>query len=198
MAEYAIRAEGLCKRFGELEILRDVSLELPATGVTMLTGPSGRGKTTLLMILAGLLEPDAGRVDAAPGLRRAMVFQEDRLLEGVTARRNVELVLRGARAARSEAAGFALARVGLEADADRRLGEFSGGMKRRVALARALAPQAGLILLDEPFAGLDDGTKEYIFQALREAAQAASLLVVTHDLRDAGALGAARVVELGH
>ncbi|MCL2031273.1 MAG: ATP-binding cassette domain-containing protein, partial [Oscillospiraceae bacterium] len=100
MTEYSIRAEGLYKRFGEPELLRGVSLELPLTGVSALMGPSGCGKTTLLLILAGLLEPDAGRVEAAAGLRRAMVFQDDRLPESAAVRYNVELPLRGARAAR--------------------------------------------------------------------------------------------------
>ena len=201
MTTHSIRAGGLCKRFGELEVLRGVSLELPMAGVTALTGPSGCGKTTLLMILAGLLEPDAGCMQAVPDLRRAMVFQEDRLLEGAAARYNVELVLRGTRAARTETALRALHRVGLEEAAARRAGELSGGMKRRVALARALAAldgyNSGLLLLDEPFSGLDDDTRAHILETLRETARDAALLIVTHDHRDAEELGAGQVIQLG-
>lgn len=186
-----LNAQGLYKAFNGHEVLRDVSLELPDRGVTALTGPSGCGKTTLLHILAGLLKPDRGTVELAPGVCLSMVFQEDRLLEWATAEQNVALGVRAAsRKARTELALRALDSVGLAAAARQRVSEMSGGMKRRVALARALAAGGHLILLDEPFQGLDDATKEDVMETLRRTAQHASILLVTHDDREIQALDA--------
>lgn len=185
-----LKARGLCKAFQGREVLRDVSLDVGERGVTALMGPSGCGKTTLLLLAAGLLKPDKGTVEYAPGLRLSMVFQEDRLLEWATARQNVALPLRGTRSDRAGRASEALTRVGLGGVMDQRVHEMSGGMKRRVALARALAADGGLLLLDEPFQGLDDGTRADVLAALKEASLRVPLLLVTHDERDAAALEA--------
>lgn len=186
-----LKAQGLCKSFNGHEVLRDVSLELPERGVTALTGPSGCGKTTLLHILAGLLKPDSGTVELASGARLSMVFQEDRLLEWATAEQNAAIVVRAAsRRARTERALRALDSVGLLVTARQSVSEMSGGMKRRVALARALAAEGQLLLLDEPFQGLDDATKEAVMDTLRRTARDTSILLVTHDDREIQALDA--------
>jgi len=184
--------------------------ELPAEGgpVTVLFGPSGAGKTTVLRALAGLDRPDAGRIafggetwlDTARGIevppqrrRVGLLFQEHALFPHLTVRANVSYGLgglpRAARAARVEEA-LALAGVGPELVA-RRPSALSGGQRQRVALARALAPSPRLLLLDEPLSSLDAPAREELRSALRHAIRAAGApaLVVTHDRVEALALG---------
>ena len=145
-----ISVENITIRFGEKTVLDGLSLSVPAHGLTYLAGPSGRGKTTLLRVLAGLLVPETGRVEL-PG-RPVLLFQEDRLFPGRTARQQVEAVL--PRHRRREADRW-LELVELSDAADLLPGELSGGMARRLALARALAVEGDVLLLDEPFAGVD-------------------------------------------
>lgn len=140
--------------YGEKEVFRAVSLPFPEKGVVCLCGASGGGKTTLLRLLAGLEQPSSGRITGLSGKRIAMLFQEDRLLPWLSAADNVAAALKGddayARALR------ALEEVGLSEVAQERPSALSGGMRRRVAIARALAFEGDVLLLDEPFNGLDE------------------------------------------
>ena len=159
-----MRLENVFFSYGDKRILKDFSLALPDTGVTALSGPSGCGKTTLLRLLAGLIPPESGRVQA-PGLEKtAVLFQEDRLLPGFTAATQIRAVLpKGA-----EVKAY-LEAVGLAAEADSPVEALSGGMKRRVALARALAyaGDKSLLLLDEPFTGVDADNARRVMARLR-------------------------------
>ncbi len=159
-----MRLENASFSYGDKVILDGFSLSLPDEGVTALSGPSGCGKTTLLRLLAGLLTPESGSVDA-PGLARtAILFQEDRLLPAFSAAAQLKAVLpRGA-----EVVDY-LDAVGLASEADSPVEALSGGMKRRVALARALAyaGDKSLLLLDEPFTGVDAGNARRIMARLR-------------------------------
>ena len=159
-----MRLENVSFSYGDKVILDGFSLSLPDEGVTALSGPSGCGKTTLLRLLAGLLTPESGSVDA-PGLARtAILFQEDRLLPAFSAAAQLKAVLpRGA-----EVVDY-LDAVGLASEADSPVEALSGGMKRRVALARALAyaGDKSLLLLDEPFTGVDAGNARRIMARLR-------------------------------
>lgn len=157
-----IRGENITVRFGDKTVLDDFMLTVPAQGLTLLSGPSGAGKTTLLRVLAGLLVPETGTV-TLPG-RPVLLFQEDRLFPGRTARQQVEAVLPKAR--RREAEGW-LELVELSGDGDKLPGELSGGMARRTALARALAVEGEVCLLDEPFAGVDPARAGRILDRLR-------------------------------
>lgn len=176
--------------YGEKPILFNVSLDLPKTGVTCLTGKSGCGKTTLLRLLCGLETPQAGEMTDRPS-RPAVVFQEDRLLPWETALENVALPLGNAPDAKTRAKK-ALDAVGLSEEEQARLPKaLSGGQQRRVALARALAlPDADALLLDEPFTGLDEDRVEAVAALLREAAKDKPVLVITHDSEDAKRLDA--------
>ncbi len=171
-------------RFGEKTVLEDFSLALPDRGVLCLSGPSGCGKTTLLRVLCGLETPVCGSVTT--GGPCAVVFQEDRLLPWLNAEMNLSVAtgISGAEAAQW------LRRVGLEAEAKSLPGSLSGGMCRRVAIARALAAKSSLLLLDEPFQGLDPGIRAQIYPLILEAAQQKPVVLVTHHREEAEALGA--------
>ena len=151
--------------YGEKRVFRAVSLSLPERGVTALVGPSGCGKTTLLRLLARLEQPQGGTVDAPGPDQIAILFQEDRLLPGLTARAQIDLI-------RPQGLGSLhwLRAVGLEAEAEHDPASFSGGMRRRLALARCLAygQDKALLLLDEPFTGVDPGRIQSLSALIRK------------------------------
>ena len=175
----------VCKSFGDTPVLQNLSTVLPAGQITCLMGPSGCGKTTLVNILLGLLPADSGTITGLPR-RLSAVFQEDRLLEEFSATLN---------------AGFAspklpratvrshLQAVGLADAADSPAGTLSGGMKRRVAIVRAVLATADFLVLDEPFKGLDDDTRRLVMEYLMAKTRGKTLLVVTHSEREAATLG---------
>lgn len=176
----SITLSNICKAYGERRVLRSVTLDIPQ-GVTCLMGPSGCGKTTLLRILTGLEAPDCGEITGVPA-RIAMVFQEDRLVDSLTVRANLRLALGGGY---DPAGAQALLNELDLPDALRRtVGELSGGMKRRVALARALLYDVPLLVLDEPFKGLDETTARQCMDALARRAAGRAVLLVTHDAQE--------------
>lgn len=146
------RLERVSVSFGDKAVLDDFSLTLPDRGLTALAGPSGCGKTTLLRVLAGLQRPDAGTVAGVAPRRTAPLFQENRLLPWRTAEQHITDVL--PRERRGEAEKW-LALAELAGEGAALPAQFSGGMQRRLALARALALGGDWYLLDEPFAGVD-------------------------------------------
>lgn len=148
--------------FGEKAVLNRFSLELPAEGITALSGPSGCGKTTLLRVLAGLQPVEGGTVVVPE--RPTLLFQENRLLPWRTVEQHIADVL--PRARRGEAPRW-LELAELEGEEKNYPGQLSGGMGRRLALARALACGGGLYLLDEPFTGVDAGRAERILARVR-------------------------------
>ena len=175
--------QGLTKYYGALRVPDGFSLALPARGRVCLFGPSGCGKTTLLRLLCGLDHADGGTISGLEGRRTAVVFQEDRLLPWRTALENVSLVLHGPDAA--ETARRHLSAFGLADAAGKYPDALSGGMRRRVALARAAAYGGELLLLDEPFQGLDAAAKQTAMTYLRQRFAHALILLVTHDPSEA-------------
>jgi ABC-type nitrate/sulfonate/bicarbonate transport system ATPase subunit len=174
-----IRIIHLNKSFDSRPIILDLNLDLPESGIIALSGPSGCGKTTLLHLLAGVLRPDSGSIEGLAPNRISMVFQEDRLLPWLSAAENIALVL-----ADSGQACLWLDRMQLADWADHYPAELSGGMRRRIALARALAFASDLLLLDEPFLGMDAELKQSLDALIRETARIRPVLLVTHDLSD--------------
>lgn len=171
-------------------VLRDFSCAFPDTGVTCLTGPSGCGKTTVLRLLAGLETPASGSIANRPA-RISFMFQEDRLLPWATAEENVSLVLNTPDA--GDVAETWLDAVGLS-DVHTDLPDaLSGGMQRRVALARALAAPSDLLLLDEPFTGLDRALTQTLAGLIRVAAEQKPVIMVTHNAEEIALLGAAQI-----
>ena len=189
-----ITGEHLWKSYGGVEVLRDVSLTVTEAEPVCLMAPSGAGKTTLLRILMGLERPDRGKVTAPPGCRWAAVFQEDRLLEHLDAMGNLRFAL--GPALEAERARTLLEELGLGEAGTKQVRDYSGGMKRRLALARALLAPSDALALDEPFTGLDGESRLRCLAAVERLAAGRVLLLASHDADDALALGA-RVAALG-
>jgi NitT/TauT family transport system ATP-binding protein len=186
---------GVTKRYDDHAVLAGVRLVLDPNSVTALTGPNGVGKTTLARLLLGLESPDSGTIDGVAGLRRAAVFQEDRLCGHLDAVANVRLVLDRDQRASAEQE---LALAGLSSEhLSKPVSELSGGQRRRVAIARAMAARASLVVLDEPFTGLDADTKPAVMEYVRKRLVGRTALLITHDPAEAKSLGA-RVVTLRH
>ncbi len=193
MAEPLIRFTGVGKTYGRSEdpVMQGVDLEVAAGELVAIIGPSGCGKSTLLNLLAGLTEVTEGSIELSrDDLRSAYVFQNPRLLPWRSVRRNVEFGLEqvgttGADArARAEAA---LDLVHLSGHGDKYPHQLSGGMQQRAALARGLALEPGLLLLDEPFGALDALTRSYLQEELLGIVSAlgTTTLLVTHDIDEA-------------
>lgn len=183
----SIAFETVSFSYGKTVVLNEVTWHLPDHGVVCLWGASGCGKTTALRLLAGLEKPVGGTVSGVG--RVAMVFQEDRLLPWRTALQNVTLTGVGETSARE-----ILATLGLtEQEMGTHPVHLSGGQQRRVALARALAAESDILLLDEPFNGLDEGTWQDVVPLIKKAAETRPVVLVTHIREQAQDLDAAVV-----
>lgn len=185
-----LKLAGLTHRFGYQRILEDIELTLTAGEAVALVGPSGCGKTTLLNIAAGLITPWQGGVHC-DFTQAAMMFQQPRLLPWKRTADNIALGLKAAGMARQQRQAKVrqlAARMGLtEDDLDKFPAALSGGMQSRAALARTLATEPDLLLLDEAFAALDIGLKSELYGLLADERRARSLgvLMITHDLMEA-------------
>ena len=171
-----IRLEQLNLSFGEKQVLKDLTLDLCLEGVTALRGPSGCGKTTLMRVIAGLERPEAGTVTGISPRETAFLFQENRLLPWRTVEQHITDVL--PRERRGEAEEW-LRLVELEGEEKSLPAALSGGMCRRLALARCLALGGSLYLLDEPFAGVDPARAERILERIK--AKKLPVLLVSHE-----------------
>jgi NitT/TauT family transport system ATP-binding protein len=194
-----ISFEHVSKSFDPLKVLNDVSFHISAGEILGVVGPSGVGKTTVLKLITGIVAPDAGSVRVAEGVL-GYVFQEPRLLPWRTALDNVAVALRARgmeKAAARDKAGEWLRRVGLAGFEHYHPAELSGGMAQRVAVARALAVEPAVLLMDEPFGSIDINLKSSLIVMLQEllAGGKTTTVYVTHDLTEALQL-ADRIVEL--
>ena len=192
----AVRLAGVSKVFGRgsaaVRALDQVSLDVPSGEFTCLIGASGCGKSTLLSLVAGLEKPTTGEVSADG--RVAFMFQEPALFPWLTAAGNVELALRArgaGKAERRQRAAELLETVHLGGFGDKRPHELSGGMRQRVALARSLAQDADILLMDEPFGALDAMTRDVLHDELDRvcADRQLTVLFVTHNVQEAVRLG---------
>jgi NitT/TauT family transport system ATP-binding protein len=195
-AEPAVRLRGVGKMFDDFRALEGIDLDFPRGELTTLLGPSGCGKTTTLKIIAGLLDATEGEVlvngmpVTGPGPERAFVFQDFALLPWATVLRNVAfgLELRGApKEQREEIAREYIAEVGLTGAENKYPHELSGGMRQRVGLARALAVNAEILLMDEPFASVDEQNRRKFQEDLLRllAHENKTVIFVTHSIEEA-------------
>ncbi|TDL84223.1 ABC transporter ATP-binding protein [Palleronia sediminis] len=195
-----VQIAGLTRRFGGRAVVDDVSLSIAPGQVTCLLGPSGCGKSTTLRMIAGVDRPDAGEIrldgrlvcDAARSVPPedrgvGLMFQDFALFPHMSVADNVAFGLSGSRAEKRARAQALLGRVSLDRHIDAYPHELSGGEQQRVALARAIAPRPRVMLMDEPFSGLDDRLRDEIrdqtLEVLKE--EGTAVLLVTHEPQEA-------------
>jgi NitT/TauT family transport system ATP-binding protein len=201
-----IAVDGVCKTFEfkreklSMEVLKEISFSLPQGEFLSIIGPNGCGKTTLLYILAGFLQPDKGRVICrgetvtAPSINRTVVFQEYGLFPWLTVEGNIKFGLRSKRLPGkvcNEIAGHYIELLHLRGFENKYPHQLSGGMKQRVSFARALAPDPDIVLMDEPFAALDSMTRENLQEEVLDIRRQTdkTFILVTHDIDEAVCLG---------
>jgi NitT/TauT family transport system ATP-binding protein len=197
MTDVPLHIENISRSFGALEVVRDLSLEILPGEFVALVGPSGCGKTTLLNLFSGFDKPDSGTITRAGQVR--MVYQQDGLFPWQTVAQNIALGLRhvGAGPERAQQVQELLRLIKLEGFENHYPHQLSGGMRQRVELARALAGNSDILLMDEPFSSLDYLTRLRMRQELARILQARprTVVLVTHDIEEAAQL-ADRVIVL--
>lgn len=187
MSGGAFELRSVEKSYGPLRVLSGASARFEPGRAHVITGPSGAGKTTVLRLLAGLEASDAGSVACPAGARLAMTFQEDRLLDNLTATANIRLPHARLRGADLEAflarERTALAATGLPVDS-RPVRELSGGQRRRVAILRCVLSDADALLFDEPLKGMDEKTVDQLMDYVAPLLAGKTVFWVTHDPRE--------------
>lgn len=193
---YMIRVKGVNKKFdnydeiqSQINVLENISFDVNGNEILSILGPSGCGKTTLLKIMAGLLKADQGKIDGE-NISKGMVFQDDALMPWFNVEHNVEigLIIQGEdKEVRKRKTREMIQTVGLEGFEKFYPYQLSGGMKKRVSIARSLVMDSKLILMDEPFGALDLVTKYGLLKDLRNMQQknGFSVCMVTHDIEEA-------------
>lgn len=191
MSDIIIR--NLSKSFGDKRVLEGFDLTVPDGGICCIMGESGCGKSTLIKLIMGIYAPDGGEIAGVPD-KIAAVFQEDRLCEDFSALTNVRIT--AARGVTSARISEEFRVLGLEGNEKTPARQLSGGMRRRVALIRAFMADAPLIILDEPFTGLDPDNRALAIDYVRARRAGKTIILVTHDASDADALVAEQVVRM--
>jgi ABC-type multidrug transport system ATPase subunit len=178
-----IRARGVERRYGDKRVLRGVEFDVPADGFLVVTGPNGSGKTTLLRLCAGLAVPSRGELDVSVERGRiGYLAHEPLVYRELTALENLDLYGRLYRVPeRRERTGMLLERFGLWEARHERAGSYSRGMLQRLALCRTLLHEPTLLVLDEPYTGLDEEGAELLDHELEERHAAAAFVVATHE-----------------
>jgi len=188
-----LKVNNLNKRYNEVIVFSDFSLEINPGLITCILGPSGCGKTTLLNIIGGITAADRGELSGFDGKVMSYIFQDPRLLPWKTVRGNIEFAISGSvsPAVRKEHSDRLLQSVGLIDFAGYYPSQLSGGMRQRVSIARAFACSSDIILMDEPLKGLDITLKQSIIQWFSQiwAADKRTVIFVTHDIDEALLLG---------
>ncbi len=184
----ALTLRSITKSYDRHPVLSNLSMEFSAGTFYCLMAPSGSGKTTLFRLILGLEKPDSGMILCESRRLIPAVFQENRLLEGYTAIENLRFAL-GKQYSNEELTAYLL-RLLPEDSLNKPVCEFSGGMKRRVSILRAILAPSEIILMDEPFTGLDADTKQLTIDLIKELCAGKLLIIATHAEEDAELLGA--------
>ncbi len=173
----------LSKTFNENQVLNNISYTFQEGCITCIMGPSGSGKTTLFNILMGLMKPEAGKITGLEGKKISAVFQEDRLCESFTAIQNITAITGKKYTVSEIEAEFK--KVELTEYEAKPVRELSGGMKRRVAILRAVMAESDIIFMDEPFKGLDEALKLKVIDYVRNKVKGKTVIIITHDMTEA-------------
>jgi ABC-type nitrate/sulfonate/bicarbonate transport system ATPase subunit len=192
-----IRIKDLCFNYGDKKVLQDVSLSVAAGEALVILGPSGIGKSTILKLMSGLIEPSKGSVRVVTenaGVGPRMVFQEPRLFPWMTVRKNLHFALRSSDVPRlewDERVAPLMEQVGLMGELDASIASLSIGMAQRVALVRSLVCRPSVLLLDEPFSALDPKRRRQLQQDLLKLVSftKVAVVMVTHDIQEAIDIG---------
>ena len=182
-----IQLIGISKAFEQIQVFKNLNLTFTEGRIHCIMGASGIGKTTLLNLLMGLIKPDAGQIIGLEGIKIASVFQEDRLIEHWDAIQNVKLVCE--KSITVEQIEEEFRKVRLDDYKNKPVLYLSGGMRRRVAIIRAILAPSQLLILDEPFKGLDEELKNSVIRFLVEKTKGKTVIVVTHEKDEVEALG---------
>jgi len=187
-----IHFQNVCKAFADKTVLNNVNISVAAGEKLAVCGASGSGKTTLLNLAMGLLQPDEGKILLRADVRMAAVFQEDRLIEHLNAVENVAIA---AKNCEKHLVVTALKQVDMN-EIQKPVCKLSGGQKRRVAIVRAALARPQMLLLDEPFKGLDAETRKKTADLLRKNCAEAAVILVSHDTDDIELMGIKRVISV--
>lgn len=185
-----INLMGISKSFAGKAVLEDFSAVIKGGEVNCILGASGSGKTTIGRIICSLETPDGGAVEGIEGRRLSVVFQEDRLCDGISSLSNVRFVS-GASVQDIEKAFLDTGLDGVEGQV---AGTLSGGQRRRVALVRAVLADCDVLLMDEPFKGLDGKTKERVMKWVKGMTAGKTVILITHDSGEADFMGCSNTV----
>lgn len=186
-----IRFEGIAKAYGDKQVLKGVTFAVEQGERVLIGGASGSGKTTLFRLLLALEKPDAGEIVIDPGKKIACVFQEDRIAESLNALGNLTLTGVSKGEARRH-----LRAVRLEGEENTKISALSGGMKRRVAIARAVSVRPDILVLDEPFTGIDAATRKICGDYIQNELPGVTILMTTHEAEDKELMGIRRTYTL--
>ncbi|MCL1944601.1 MAG: ATP-binding cassette domain-containing protein [Firmicutes bacterium] len=181
-----ILLDKICKSYGDNQVLTDLSISFEK-GNTCIMGQSGKGKTTILSLIVGLQKPDSGTIVLPNNATIGCVFQEDRLVESMTVIKNMLLVGKNSEI---KFAKSLLTQLGLDNITKYKVNTLSGGMKRRIAIARALFAKPEILILDEPFDGLDMTTKLQTIETIKNQTIDKICIFVSHDPNDVKLLNA--------
>ena len=187
-----MKITNLTKSYENHMVLNGLTLMLEKGRIYAIMGSSGCGKTTLLHILMGILEPDGGSIEEDGEKTFSAVFQENRLFDFLTAGQNVAAVQK--KPQKPEEINRALAEILPKASLEQKVGEFSGGMKRRAAIGRAMLAKSDVIVMDEPLTGLDEGTRDQVIHFILKYRGGRTLIFSTHQEKDVELFGAEKIV----
>lgn len=183
----------LSKKYGEKEVIKNFSARIKDGSILSVMAPSGGGKTTLLRILAGLETADKGYIEGLENKKVSMVFQEDRLCNDLNAVTNIRIICgkktNGPKGITDSRIYDELEKAGLKGNEKYPVRELSGGMRRRIAIVRALMADYDILILDEPFAGLDLENKKRMADYIKEKSKGKTVILVTHDKAEAEIMG---------
>lgn len=183
-----IKVIDINKSFNGQQVLKDLNLTFPKGKITCIMGASGVGKTTLAYILMGLLKVDSGDIEGLQDKKVSAVFQEDRLIEHWDAIKNILLICE--HKVTKEKAHENLKEIGMTEYEGKSVKNLSGGMRRRVALVRAVLADYDVLIMDEPFKGLDESLKKQVINYIKKRTEGKTVLIITHDKEEVALLDA--------